>query len=98
MRLDAATFLGVVALAFGAHAAGGPYALALFRLLAGAAFLGAVSDAMLLGHWYLTQPGLPRRLLDELVRAVGWVWPVEIVALLLPTGMFSVWSGAVDDG
>ena len=43
-------------------------------------------------------PGLPRRLLNELVDALGWVWPIEVVALLLPTGMISVWTGAVDDG
>ncbi len=72
--------------------------MSLLRTFAGAAFLGAVTDAMLLGHWYLVQPGLPRRHLNELVAAVGWVWPVEVVALLLPTGMFSVWTGAVDDG
>ena len=30
--------------------------------------------------------------------ALGWVWPVEVVALLLPTGMFSVLDGSVDDG
>ena len=29
--------------------------------LVGAAFLGSVSDAMLLGHWYLVQPGLATR-------------------------------------
>ena len=77
---------------------GGDTAVSLLRTLVGAAFLGAVTDAMLLGHWYLTQPGLPRRLLNEIVDALGWVWPIEIVALLLPTGMLSVWSGAVDDG
>jgi hypothetical protein len=44
------------------------------------------------------QPGLPRGLLNELVDAVAWVWPVEVVALLLPTGMISVFTGAVDDG
>jgi hypothetical protein len=27
-----------------------------------------------------------------------WTWPVEVVALLLPTGMVSVLTGAVDDG
>ena len=73
-------------------------AVSLLRTLAGAAFLGAVTDAMLLGHWYLVQPGLPRRHLNELVRALGVVWPAEVVALLLPTGMLSVWSGRVDDG
>ena len=31
-----------------------------------------MTDAMLLGHWYLVQPGLPRRHLNELVRALGW--------------------------
>jgi hypothetical protein len=72
--------------------------VSLLRVFAGAAFLGSVTDAMLLGHWYLVQPGLPRRLLNELVDAVGWIWPVEVVALLLPVGMVSVWTGTVDDG
>ena len=78
--------------------AGWDTVVSLLRVLAGAAFLGAVSDAMLLGHWYLTQPGLPRRLLNELVDALAWVWPIEVFAMLLPTGMVSVWTGAVDDG
>ena len=90
--------IGTVGLAAAALDAGGNAGVALVRTLAGAAFLGGVTDAMLLGHWYLVQPGLPRRLLNELVTAVAWVWPIEVAALLLPTGMFSVWSGAVDDG
>lgn len=73
-------------------------ATSILRTLAGAAFLGAVTDAMLLGHWYLVQPGLPRRLLNEIVTAVGWTWPVEVLSLLVPTGMISVWTGTVDDG
>jgi hypothetical protein len=72
--------------------------VALLRTVVGAAFLGAVTDAMLLGHWYLVQPGLPRRHLNELVRALGVVWPIEVLALLLPTGMLAVWTGEVDDG
>ena len=50
-RLDLiAPVFGVIGL-FGAAAfVGGDYALSLARLLVGAAFLGAVSDAMLLGH------------------------------------------------
>ena len=48
--------------------AGGPLPLAIARTLVGAAFLGAVTDAMLLGHWYLVQPGLARGPLNELVR------------------------------
>lgn len=72
--------------------------LAVARNLAGAAFLGAISDAMLLGHWYLVQPGLPRRLLDEQVTWVIWLWPVEVGLLLVPTGMVSVLNGTIDDG
>ena len=94
--------IGVVGLiAAGIDAApegGADTAVSLLRILVGAAFLGAVTDAMLLGHWYLVQPGLPRRLLNEIVSAVGWVWPIEVAAMLIPTGMVSVWTGAVDDG
>ncbi len=91
--------VGLIAAALAAAPDGGADTLvSLLRTLVGAAFLGVVTDAMLLGHWYLVQPGLPRRLLNEIVAALGWVWPIEIAVLLLPTGMLSVWSGAVDDG
>ena len=53
--------IGFVGLVAAADVAGGPFALSLLRILAGAAFLGAVTDAMLLGHWYLVQPGLGPR-------------------------------------
>ncbi len=78
--------------------AGGGYALAAVRLLVGCAFLGCVTDAMLLGHWYLVQPGLRRAPLDELVRLMLFLWPLEVGALLLPTGMVSVINGTIDDG
>lgn len=98
-RLDLiAPLLGIAGLVAAAIDAGGNTAVSLLRVFAGAVFLGAVTDAMLLGHWYLVQPGLPRRHLNELVGALGWVWPVEVVAMLLPTGMVSVFAGAVDDG
>jgi hypothetical protein len=90
--------IGVVGLVAAGVAAGGPDVLAVVRTLAGAAFLGAVSDAMLLGHWYLVQPGLGREPLHELNRWVAIVWPIEVAALLWPTGMVSVFTGAVDDG
>ncbi len=91
--------VGLVAAALDAAPDGGTDTIvSVLRTLVGAAFLGVVTDAMLLGHWYLVQPGLPRRLLNEIVTALGWIWPLEIVVLLLPTGMLSVWSGAVDDG
>ena len=90
--------VGFVGLIAAGIAAGGPDLLAVVRTLAGAAFLGAVSDAMLLGHWYLVQPGLSREPLNELVRWVAAAWPVEVGALLWPTGMVSVLDGTIDDG
>ncbi len=93
-----APVLGFVGLVAAAVAADGPTGLALLRTLVGAAFLGSVSDAMLLGHWYLVQPGLGRGPINELNRWLQILWPVEVAALLLPTGMLSVLSGAVDDG
>jgi len=90
--------VGLVAASFAAADGGWDISVALFRTLVGAAFLGALSDGMLLGHWYLVQPGLPRRLLNEMVTAIAWLWPVEVLAMLLPTGMLSVWTGSVDDG
>ena len=98
-RLDLlAPLLGIAGLVAAGIDAGGNLFVSLLRVFAGALFLGAITDAMLLGHWYLVQPGLPRRLLNELVSALGWVWPFEVAAMLLPTGMISVWTGAVDDG
>ena len=70
----------------------------LTRLVVGALFLGAVSDAMLLGHWYLVQPGMPRKLLNQLTNALLVVWPIEVLVMLLPTGMMSVLTGTIDDG
>ncbi len=94
----AAALVGMAAVVAGAlDAADGGAVLSVARHLAGAVFLGAVIDAMLLGHWYLVQPGLPRGPLLELVRWVGWTWPVEVVLLLVPTGMVSVLTGAIDD-
>ena len=89
---------GIVALIAGGVASGGDaQVLSVARWLAGAAFLGAVSDGMLLGHWYLVQPGLPRAPLLELVRWVGYTWPVEVLLFLVPVGMVSVFNGTIDD-
>lgn len=98
-RLDLlAPVAGVVALAGAAAFVGDEYALSLTRLVVGAAFLGAVTDAMLLGHWYLVQPGLSREPIKELVRIVAVLWPFELVVWLVPTGMVSVLNGTIDDG
>src|SRR5688500_14212500 len=100
----AAPLVGVVGLVAagvadaGAGAALGAVALAVLRTVVGALFLGAVTDAMLLGHWYLVQPGLARGPLNELNRWLALVWPFEIAALLLPTGMLSVLNGSIADG
>jgi hypothetical protein len=89
---------GVVGLLAAAVDAGGNTWVAIARTLVGAAFIGALSDAMLLGHWYLTQPGLPRVLLNELVGVLAWLWPLQVLVMLLPTGMIAVLTGSVDDG
>lgn len=93
----AVALVGIVAGAIDAAPAGDE-ALAIGRFVVGALFLGSVSDAMLLGHWYLVQPGLARGPLLELVRHTGYTWPFEVGLLLVPTGMVSVWNGTIDDG
>jgi hypothetical protein len=93
-----APIVGLVGVAAVGLSNGDPAWLATARLLAGAAFLGVVSDAMLLGHWYLVQPGLSRRPLSELVRWTGIIWVPEVALLLIPTGMVAVLTGAIDDG
>lgn len=90
--------VGLVGLVAGGIAAGGNDVVAVARTIVGAAFLGAITDAMLLGHWYLVQPGLPRRLLNEIVSSLLYLWPFEVAVMLLPTGMVSVIKGTVDDG
>ena len=102
VRLDivapAIGLVGVVAGALDAAGGAGDTAVSLLRVVIGTFFLGAVSDAMLLGHWYLVQPGLPRKILNELVVTVRWLLPFQVVVMLLPTGMLSVFAGTVDDG
>ncbi len=93
-----APLLGLVGLVAGGVAAGDPALLAVARTLVGSVFLGAVTSAMLLGHWYLVQPGLARGPLLELVAWTGLVWPFELLVLLWPTGMLSVLDGSIPDG
>ena len=93
-----AALIGLVGVVAGAVVAEGPTWLSVLRAVVGAFFLGAVSDAMLLGHWYLVQPGLGRGPIVELVRWTGALWLPELVVLLLPTGMVSVLNGTIDDG
>jgi hypothetical protein len=90
--------LGAVALLGAADSVGGDFVLSAARLLVGAVFLGFVTDSMLLGHWYLVQPGLSREPLREMIRLSAWSWPLDVALLLVPPGMISVIDGSVDDG
>jgi hypothetical protein len=90
--------IGVVAGALDASSGAWDSLLASYRVVIGAMFLGAITDAMLLGHWYLVQPGMQRKLLKDLVDVMYWALPLEVIAMLLPTGMISVLTGSIDDG
>lgn len=89
--------VGVAVLIAAAVHSGGPIPLSIARTLVGAVFLGAITDAMLLGHWYLTQPGLGRGPIRQIVDLTLYVWPLEVIVMLLPTGMISVLNGTIDD-
>ncbi|WP_426573413.1 hypothetical protein [Aquihabitans sp. McL0605] len=89
--------IGIVGLVAAGIDAGSPAWLSVLRILVGAAFLGSITDAMLLGHWYLVQPGLARGPLLELVRWTQWIWPFEVAVMLIPVGMVSVLNGTIDD-
>ena len=62
-------------------------ALALFELLAGAAFLGSVLDGLLLGHWYLTDRGLSRTPIERATRIMLVAVVIEAIAVI--SGGFS---------
>ena len=92
-----APVIGTFGLVVGAVDAAGSIWLSVARTLVGAAFLGAVSNSMLLGHWYLVQPGLSRDPIFTLVNWTGLLWLPELILLCIPTGMFSVLNGTIDD-
>ena len=58
------------------------FAVAVFQLLAGAAFLGSITAGLLLGHWYLTDRGLSRGPLDRLTTAMLVAVVVEAAAVV----------------
>ena len=63
------------------------YAVSLFQLLAGAAFLGAAYDGLFLGHWYLTDRKLTRTPINRFTLVLIGATVVEAVAIA--TGGFS---------
>lgn len=93
-----APLCGAIGIVAAASIDGGPYLLTLVRFVAGAGLLGAATDAMLLGHWYLVQPGLDRDPIRQLVLVLAIVWALDVIVYLVPTGVVSVFTGSIDDG
>jgi hypothetical protein len=58
------------------------YPVALFGLVAGAAFLGSVLGGLLLGHWYLTDRGLSRGPIDRATTIMLIAIALEAVAVI----------------
>ncbi|MCJ7832725.1 MAG: hypothetical protein MUP92_04675 [Actinobacteria bacterium] len=63
---------------------------AFLQLVCAAAFLGAVMDGLLLGHWYLTDRGLSRTPINRFANILLVATGIEAVAIILqgfePTG------------
>jgi hypothetical protein len=60
-----------------------PRLLAALELLAGAVLLGAVTNGMMLGHWYLNQPGLKHWALASLTQlSVGGVAATALLGVI----------------
>jgi hypothetical protein len=57
------------------------YALNLFQLAAGAAFLGSVFAGLFLGHWYLTDRKLTRRPIERITTYAIAASVIEMVAI-----------------
>jgi hypothetical protein len=75
--------LAIAVLAAMAGTAEGTWLVAFLQLLAGAAFLGAVIDGLLLGHWYLTDRGLTRTPINRTTNLLFVGVGLETVALLI---------------
>jgi hypothetical protein len=91
LRLDApawASGLLAVPAAAGALAAfattsGTVFGFALLQLAAGAAFMGAVTDGLLLGHWYLVDRRLARDHIRRFATLLLAAVALEVVAVIL---------------
>ena len=85
----AARILGFVGVAVGiavlvpmAIAGRQAFALGMFQLLAGSAFLGSVLDGLNLGHWYLTDRGLSRGPINRITTIMLVSVVLEAVAVI----------------
>ena len=58
------------------------WVLGSFQLLAGAFFLGSVTDGLLLGHWYLTDRGLSRGPINRYTNLMLVAVVVEAIAVI----------------
>jgi hypothetical protein len=72
-----------------------PWWQAFGGLVAGAALLGAVTNGMLLGHWYLNQPGLQTWVLARLTTLTLVTVAASTVAGLVAAGLL---AGASSEG
>jgi hypothetical protein len=82
-----ATMLSVATLVAMAATGRQSFAICLFQLLAGAAFLGAAYSALFLGHWYLTDRRLSRTPINRFTIVLIVATVVESVAIA--TGGFA---------
>ena len=69
------------------------FGLALFQLVAGAALLGAATDGLLLGHWYLTDRKLPRGPINRMT-TILMVSVVLAAAAVISAGFSGVQASA----
>lgn len=93
-----AAVIGTVALVSGVVHAGGPFALAIARGVVGASLLGGLTFTMVFGHRMLAKPYLGRGPLEVGTNWLLVCWPVEVLVMVIPTGMVSVFDGSIDDG
>jgi hypothetical protein len=86
-----AAIAGILTLVlFAGDISGWPQALAAAELVAGAALLGAVTNGMLLGHWYLNQPGLKPAALARLTQlALVATGATAVLGLLATTRLIN---------
>jgi hypothetical protein len=82
-----ATVLSVATIVAMAATGRQSFAICLFQLLAGAAFLGSAYSALFLGHWYLTDRKLTRTPINRFTMVLIVATVVEGVAIA--TGGFS---------